>query len=235
MHLFSGLVPMRHMVGGIGEAHVPMTEGAAQHAHVGVRPQGASEQPGGRHALPPLAIEPDPFPACRSRARLRSDQVRARCPYVSDALLLALGVIRRASGLAWLRLKSPHAGHPYCTAPPGKPGWPWACGALRRGCAARVGTRNAFCFAYPSTGRLHSPAPGGCSAPGAGPSASWPHGWRSRAPARGDGQRSGCAATRASTSLSNSPVRCEGLDNDCETPAQHTLPICSRETRAGGW
>ena len=61
MHLFSGLVPMRHMVGGIGEAHVPMTEGAAQHAHVGVRPQGASEQPGGRHALPPLAIEPIRF------------------------------------------------------------------------------------------------------------------------------------------------------------------------------
>jgi hypothetical protein len=35
-----------------------MAQGAAQHAHVGVRPKGASEKPGGMQALQPLAIEP---------------------------------------------------------------------------------------------------------------------------------------------------------------------------------
>jgi hypothetical protein len=32
----------------------------------------------------------------QAAARLRSDQVKVRCPYVSDVLLLALGVIRCA-------------------------------------------------------------------------------------------------------------------------------------------
>ena len=38
-----------------------MTQGAAQHAHVGLGPKGASEKPVGMQALQPLAIEPIGF------------------------------------------------------------------------------------------------------------------------------------------------------------------------------
>jgi len=63
MHLFSGLLHMLHMVGGVGNEHLAVTQIAAQHAHVGLGPQGASEQAVGMHALPPRAIEPI---GCRS-------------------------------------------------------------------------------------------------------------------------------------------------------------------------
>ena len=52
---------MLNMVGGIGEQHLPVTQVAAQHAHVGLGPKGASEQPVGMQALQPLAIEPIGF------------------------------------------------------------------------------------------------------------------------------------------------------------------------------
>ena len=58
MHRCSGLVPMLQRVGGVGQAHLPMPQGAAPHAHVGVRPQGASEEPVGMPAVQPLAIAP---------------------------------------------------------------------------------------------------------------------------------------------------------------------------------
>src|SRR2546429_302802 len=53
MHLFSGFVLMLHRVGGVGQEPLPMTQRAAQHAHVGCGPQGASEEPIGRQALQP--------------------------------------------------------------------------------------------------------------------------------------------------------------------------------------
>jgi hypothetical protein len=49
---------MLHMVGGVGQEHLPMPQIAAQHAHVGLGPKGASEQPIGMQALEPLASEP---------------------------------------------------------------------------------------------------------------------------------------------------------------------------------
>ncbi len=49
------------MVGCGGHEHLPMTQRAAQHAYVGVRPKGASEEPIGMQALQPLAIEPIGF------------------------------------------------------------------------------------------------------------------------------------------------------------------------------
>jgi hypothetical protein len=51
MHLFQGFLPMLHMVGGVGHAHLPVTQRAAQHADVGLGPKGASEQAVGMQAL----------------------------------------------------------------------------------------------------------------------------------------------------------------------------------------
>ena len=52
---------MLHMVGGVGQEPLAVPQRAAQHAHVGVRPKGASEEPVGMQALQPLAIEPIGF------------------------------------------------------------------------------------------------------------------------------------------------------------------------------
>ena len=49
---------MLHMVGGVGQEHRPVAQRAAPHAHLGLGPKGASEQPIGMQALQPLAIEP---------------------------------------------------------------------------------------------------------------------------------------------------------------------------------
>ena len=54
---------MLNMVGGVGQQHLPMTQRAAQHAPVGVRPKGASQEPIGLQGLPPRAIEPIGFGA----------------------------------------------------------------------------------------------------------------------------------------------------------------------------
>jgi hypothetical protein len=51
------------MVGGVGNEHLPVTQRAAQYAHVGLGPKGASEQAVGMQALQPLAIEPIGFRA----------------------------------------------------------------------------------------------------------------------------------------------------------------------------
>ena len=48
---------MLHMVGGVGNEHLPVTQIAAQHAHVGLGPKGTSEEPVGMQTLQPFAIE----------------------------------------------------------------------------------------------------------------------------------------------------------------------------------
>jgi len=53
-----GLVPVLQRVGGRGEEPVAVTQGAAPHAPLVRRPQGASAQPRGRQAMQPLAVEP---------------------------------------------------------------------------------------------------------------------------------------------------------------------------------
>ena len=57
VHLCPGLVPRLPMVGGGGQEPLPVTESAAQPAHVGLRPQGTSEAPVGRQPLPPRPSE----------------------------------------------------------------------------------------------------------------------------------------------------------------------------------
>jgi hypothetical protein len=57
VHLCQGLGPMLHMVGGVGQEPLPVTERAAQPAHVGLGPQGTREEPVGLQTLQPLASE----------------------------------------------------------------------------------------------------------------------------------------------------------------------------------
>src|SRR5258706_6026 len=45
------------MVGSRGEQHLAVAQGVAEHAHLGLGPKGASEQPVGMQALQPLPIE----------------------------------------------------------------------------------------------------------------------------------------------------------------------------------
>jgi hypothetical protein len=52
-------------VGGVGQEHLPMTQIAAQHTHLGFGPKGAREEPVGMQALQPLAIEPISFGPAR--------------------------------------------------------------------------------------------------------------------------------------------------------------------------
>ena len=85
MHLFSGLWHRLHMVGGVGNEPLPVTERAAQHAHVGLGPQGASEPAVGRQALQPLAIEPSGFRSAGSALRLAGiDQEDLHAPSLSQ-------------------------------------------------------------------------------------------------------------------------------------------------------
>jgi hypothetical protein len=85
MHLFEGLVPMLPMVGGVGQEHLPVTERAAQHAHVGLGPQGASQPAVGMPAWQPLAIEPSGCRSAGSALRLAgSDQEDLHAPSLSQ-------------------------------------------------------------------------------------------------------------------------------------------------------
>jgi hypothetical protein len=70
MHLFSGFVHMLHMVGGVGQEHLPMPQITTQHAHVSFGPKGTSEEPVGMQALQPLAIEPIGFRSAGGALRL---------------------------------------------------------------------------------------------------------------------------------------------------------------------
>ena len=61
-----------------------MTQRAAQHASGGVRPKGASEEPIGRQALQPLAIEPIGFwSAGDARGLAGIDQEHLHAPGLS--------------------------------------------------------------------------------------------------------------------------------------------------------
>jgi hypothetical protein len=72
---------MLNMVGGVGQEHLPMTQRAAQHAHVGFGPKGAREEPVGMQALPSLAIEPIGFWSAGDALGLaRIDQEHLQAP-----------------------------------------------------------------------------------------------------------------------------------------------------------
>ncbi|MBM3226800.1 MAG: hypothetical protein FJZ47_23800 [Candidatus Tectomicrobia bacterium] len=58
IHLFSGLVQMLNMVGGVGAQHLAVAQVPAEHAHLIVRTEGPGEQPVSVQALEPFTVEP---------------------------------------------------------------------------------------------------------------------------------------------------------------------------------
>jgi hypothetical protein len=72
------------MVGGVGHAHLPVAQRAAQHAPVGLGSQGASEQPVGMQALQPLTSEPSSLWSAGGTLRLAGiDQEDLQAPGLS--------------------------------------------------------------------------------------------------------------------------------------------------------
>jgi hypothetical protein len=67
-HLRQGLLPVLHRLGSRGAQPVAVAPGATQHAALLRRPPGASEQPVGRQALPPLASKGSGCGPVRERA-----------------------------------------------------------------------------------------------------------------------------------------------------------------------
>jgi hypothetical protein len=65
MHLFEGLVPLRHRVGGIGQQPLPMTHVPAEHAPLMGRADGPGEQPVCVQAWEPRTVEPSSLRAAR--------------------------------------------------------------------------------------------------------------------------------------------------------------------------
>ena len=80
VHLFQGLVPRLEMVGGGGKEPLPVTQGAAQHAHLVSGSNGASEPPLAVQALSPLAIQPigcGPAGGARGLAGIKQEHLPA--------------------------------------------------------------------------------------------------------------------------------------------------------------
>src|SRR5205809_820544 len=77
------------MVGCRGEQHLAVAQVVAEHAHLGLGPKGASEQPVGMQALQPLAIESIGF---RAAGGARSGGTATQCSASPMSIPAACGL-----------------------------------------------------------------------------------------------------------------------------------------------